>query len=294
MLKMQPPPQATPEFVPTDPSQQVAQADPNAVLEAERNTALRSQEKGTTDSSLPQLSGNPRAGLNYENSPRSVEQPNSSQPTPPIPVDPTQAEPPSKPTPESKPLPPTPKTEREPEPASADPKALPVLPSPYQPPQPATKPQPDRPETKPPSPTPPNAKPTPPSPPPTPYSFQREKSRIEGGRNADIGAPSPAAKESELGRYKAKVYRAIGSRWYISVEKNMAVLALGEAKIKFFVRANGTIDQIEVIDSTVNAEVLRNLSIRSVKDSQPFEVFSDSLKQQLGEGYWEEITFTIY
>ena len=54
------------EFIPTLPSQESAQVDPNAVLESERNTALRSRETPQKpDSPLPSMSGDSKVGLTW-------------------------------------------------------------------------------------------------------------------------------------------------------------------------------------------------------------------------------------
>ncbi|WP_246189515.1 hypothetical protein [Methylacidimicrobium cyclopophantes] len=118
--------------------------------------------------------------------------------------------------------------------------------------------------------------------------------QLTGGRTAEIGPASPASRETELGRYKARMYRAIGSRWYLEVEQNMALLALGAVQVRFYVQSDGTIRNLQIVSEEGRTEVLRTISSDSVRLSAPFEPFSEGMKTQLGGGFWEEITFTIY
>ncbi len=134
----------------------------------------------------------------------------------------------------------------------------------------------------------------PPAPPPSPASMPRHRMQLAGGRTAEIGPASPASRETELGRYKARMYRAIGSRWYLEVEQNMALLALGAVQVRFYVQADGTIRNLQIVSEDGRTEVLRTISNDSVRLSAPFEPFSEGMKTQLGGGFWEEITFTIY
>lgn len=120
---------------------------------------------------------------------------------------------------------------------------------------------------------------------------------VSGGAGMK-GLPSPEARDTELGRYKQKMYRAVGSRWYLKVQSSMSFLAIGTVRVKFFVRANGVLENVRIVDdsgaSNSSTEMLRTISQQSVVESAPFEPFSETMKQQLGAGYEEEFTFSIY
>lgn len=263
-------------FIPTDPSQEVAQENPNAVLESEHNTRLRSPERGTErNSAIPQLSGDPRAAISYQESPRI--QPSKTAPQP---STPERSRPPA---PEEKPTlqhPPEKPTERQELPEEG----VPVIPqaNPQQPP-----PRPPTPRSQ--NPTKPSESPAAPT-----MSFARERSQMNGSSRSEIGNASPESKATEMGRYKAKMYRAIGSRWYLMVEEQKSLLAIGSLKIKFYVQANGVIRDFQVVEASGRTEILEKISLQSIRASGPFEPFSDSMKQQMGVGYWEDITFAIY
>ena len=128
--------------------------------------------------------------------------------------------------------------------------------------------------------------------PPSMFSAEKHLSEVKGGaiQGDDI---SMASQETELGRYKSKLYRAIGSRWYLYVQRQISLLSVGNVRLRFYVRANGVIEKIEVIKGDARSP-LAAISRRSVTDVGAMEPFSEQLRQQLGEGYSEEITFSIY
>jgi outer membrane biosynthesis protein TonB len=308
IIKMDPPPaldsKREPIFVPTDPSQQSSQIDRTTILESERNTMLKSHERGTLDSPLPELSGNPKSGMVYKDSAASHEQKSLFSPPSPSttqsqqnPTDtPQQPKPLSQPSAASAPSPATPSLERSSEPEPNNPIDLPVLPPTVRPPQVLSQAQPElRPQT-PSANTPTSAQPQtrPPAPPPSIDSVQLEHSRIDGSRNLSEGDASSSSRETEIGAYKAKVYRAIGSAWYIAVERNMAVLGVGEVKVRFYIRSNGMVEELSVVDRSGQSDPLENLSLGAIRKCLPFNVFSDTMKEQLGDGYWQELTFSIF
>ncbi|HEY8966456.1 MAG TPA: hypothetical protein VIM58_08440, partial [Candidatus Methylacidiphilales bacterium] len=322
------------DFIPTLPSQESAQVDPNAVLESERNTALRSREAAKSDSPLPSMSGDSKSGLVWQSTPQSPAiNSNPSQASPqsqktqqaqPSPNQPTQQQNPQKATQTSKAAPPAllgDPTKKENAQAKNDTPVLgsngvPLFVAPTDPtgakdgqkdakpnPKPADKTDQEKTEQQQQQQqqvqqqqAQPQQNPSQAAPPPSAPSFARAKSQLNGSSSQDPGDPSPSSKETEIGRYKAKLYRTIGSRWYLNVEKNQTLLGVGEVRFKFFVRSNGTIDQITTLTQSGDCEVLKGVSLRSIKEAvgDGFEVFSDNMKQQLGDGYWEEITFSIY
>ncbi|MEM6885221.1 MAG: hypothetical protein AAF571_09330 [Verrucomicrobiota bacterium] len=127
---------------------------------------------------------------------------------------------------------------------------------------------------------------------PMAFSAQRRQSRLDGG--ADIGSQNSfGAEQTELGRYKEKLYRAVGSRWYHYVEDSSGLISIGMVKIRFYVRADGIFEKLEITEGDGTSQ-LHAISRRAIMiNSGQLEPFSESMKAQLGEGYWEEISFTI-
>ena len=280
------------DFIPTLPSQRVAEANPNAVLESEFNTARRSQASSPhPDSPLPTMTGVNHEGLVYNDTPASPQI--DSRPMTPSPATPPQPRQPNTPPPQATttqpPSPAKPQAVQPPTPPiPVVPGGVPLFPAP----QPKPTPQPPSPQNPSPAQTPTEASQA--APPPSTVSIAQQRSAISGGGTPEIGEPSPEAKETEMGKYKGKIYRMIGSRWYQYVETNMTTLAIGQVQVKFFVRANGVIDQVTMASSSGRIDILQGISLKAVSGSYG-DVFSDNLKQQLGsEGYWDEITFTIY
>lgn len=125
------------------------------------------------------------------------------------------------------------------------------------------------------------------------FSAQKQATTITGG--ARIGdTASLGVQESEMGRYKAKLYRAIGSRWYIYVRDGAAQVSVGIVKIRFKVSSTGEISDLETSQGDSFA-ALQAISRRAILDLRnQLDPFPQSMQEQLGDYYWEEVTFTIY
>jgi len=293
-LTLQPPPPAQrtkPIFVPTAP-------DPNAQhkqrpIVSANDTDLKSQSKTARapDSIMPDVNGkqnNPdlNTSPNVVAPPKpevSTTQPTPRQtkpqkPTPPQPKPQQGKQTPDKPT--IKPPPPTPPKKTTPD---VDPiTGLPVLPPlnvatlapPEQSSQPLT-PNPSRPQIA---------------------------TSIHGalGRNGDN---SPAAMASLLGKYKQKVYLAVGSNWYPKVDKSFGILGVGQVHIQFTIYADGTVTTkvLDAGDSTM--QTLLSISVNSIREAAPYDTFDqypglreEIIKEQGGDGssFTDDFTFSVY
>jgi len=294
-------------FVDTPTGETAKETDPNTPLESDRATNASSQNAGTGSTFLPNQTGVKVPGLNLVNTPRSIDNQGEQSPTPsPQKPDPTVAK--------AEPQPPKPEEQPKPEPKEKPDPKLPVDPKePKQAPQvkpfdtlpirpeadiQVTKAQPEETKKPDPNPTPKTQQPpqnaSPRSPPtPTQFSALKQQNTINGG--APMGPTSSVeAKDTDLGRYKAKLFRGIGSRWYLYVQQDNGLLGVGNVKIRFYVRSDGVITNLEIVQGKQNAQ-LAAISRRSIMEiSGQLEPFSDSLKLQLGDGYMEEVTFSIY
>ncbi|MEM1157661.1 MAG: hypothetical protein AAF649_08860 [Verrucomicrobiota bacterium] len=127
---------------------------------------------------------------------------------------------------------------------------------------------------------------------PMAFSAEKRQAFLPGG--AAVGSQNSfGAEQTELGRYKEKLYRAIGSRWYVYVEESSGLISIGMVKIRFYVRADGVFEKLQVIEGN-NSSQLHAISRRAIMvNSGQLEPFSESMRTQLGDGYWEEISFTI-
>jgi outer membrane biosynthesis protein TonB len=132
--------------------------------------------------------------------------------------------------------------------------------------------------------------------PPTEFSAAspyRRKTQLDGGA-AQNGEASIAIRETELGRYKQKLFNAIGSRWHLMVQKNGSMLEIGIVRVRFTITADGRIKNLQVIQGEQLSTLMR-VSRQSIFDlDQPWEPFSPTMRQQIGDEYTEEVSFTIY
>ncbi|MDR1305172.1 MAG: hypothetical protein LBK76_08125 [Verrucomicrobiales bacterium] len=128
---------------------------------------------------------------------------------------------------------------------------------------------------------------------PASFSTSRIASSMEGSA-PDDGVSSIAVKETEEGRYKVKLYRAIGSRWYQYVHMDTGLLNIGTVNIKFYVQADGTIVNLQISDGQDNSALVA-ISRRSILEvSGQLEPFSASMREKMGDGFWDDVNFSIY
>jgi len=283
-----PPPAPTAQqtpFLDTTQLPKLETPDPRAAFEGENNTAAMSREPGQGNPALPNQQGDQRPGLEFFNSTYSPENPTPLTP-PPTPKNPTKPEPVSEPVEEVA------RKQAIKENLRTNPSARIQMGDPEKEPKEVAK------EGQKAEPTKTQTPPTPqqqtePATPPTSFSAYKRENRIEGGASKGE-VNSAAARESEIGRYKAKLYRAIGSRWYAYVHQDTGTISLGVVRLRFFVRSDGVILPPEVVDGMQHSALLA-VSRRSVMEvSGQLEPFSENMRQQLGEGYYEEVSFSIY
>jgi hypothetical protein len=298
LIQLPPPPPAVPAtppkptpaqrpFIDTTDLARAEKPDPDALFQSDANTRAASRATGSGDPRLAQqTSEEARREFSLRDSTFSPEQPGQvASPAPNPKQDPTPPQPPKPPTP---PVETTAQKPPQPNPNNQDLKlrdgsGIALGPKPETAAKPPTPPVPPSPETSNPSES---------RAPPATFTADRRRSAISGG--APLGPESSvASQETELGRYKQKLYRAVGSRWYFDVQRQMSLLRVGSVRIRFFVRSNGVIEKPEFIEGD-SQTVLAGISLNSILKIGAMEPFSDQMKQQLGDGFWEEISFSIY
>lgn len=124
------------------------------------------------------------------------------------------------------------------------------------------------------------------------YQPEREQSRVEG-RITNRGKSAVSAVATPLGKYKAQVYNAVGSRWLYYVKSQMDVLAIGTARVSFVVTGEGRVRDIRVEGNTANAS-FAEVCERAIRDAEISQPPAGSL-DQLRDGRLEySISFTLY
>ncbi len=124
------------------------------------------------------------------------------------------------------------------------------------------------------------------------YQPEQEKSKVEGaisnrGKNAVDAVATP------LGKYKAQVYNAIGSRWLYYVKSQMDVLSIGTTKVSFFVTRAGRVQGIHIDANTANAS-FAEVCERAIRDAEISAPPAGSLDQMRDGRLEYSITFTLY
>ncbi len=296
-LTITPPPPALaqpkkPIFIPTAPEANVPHKIQQVESANDHDLTSKSKVARNPESIMPDVTGKThRADLNSSPNVQAPEKPEVSS-TPPVPK---QAKP-------EKPTPPQPK-----------PQTAQVTPP--RPPQPAPKPTPPAPPQK----TPPQVDPltglpllppinaptlappdsAQPVTPPTP-SQEQQATSVHGalGRNADN---SPAAMATALGKYKQKVYLAVGSRWYPKVDKSFQLIGPGTVDIQFTIHSDGRVETKVLDAGNSSMQTLLSISINSIREAAPFDPFPPEMVKELiseqggdGSTYTDDFSFSVY
>lgn len=124
------------------------------------------------------------------------------------------------------------------------------------------------------------------------YQPEQEQSRVEG-RITNRGKNAVSAVATPLGKYKAQVYNAIGSRWLYYVKSQMDVLAIGTARVSFAVTSAGRVRDIRVDGNTANAS-FAEVCERAIRDAEISQPPAGSLDQMRDGRLEYSITFTLY
>jgi hypothetical protein len=298
----QPPPLPLqrPTFIPTEPDPNAPKQ--NSPLISDNESALKSRDQATRKANvpLPDVKGHPHASDLREKPPSPASKPQpATPPTPKSQQQPPQPNP-AKPNPATKPEPPTP--------TQAHPSDNPEKTAGKQDVKRPVQPQPENPDglpVLPPIPAPTIAQESPQTvqiqqvqrkaAPQSAPSFAVHQTDVSGQAGAP-GDNSPSAMATDLGRYKAKVYRAVGSRWYAKIgDQQMQVLGVGTVHISYRIYADGHMEILGDPDGhTPSLMMLHSISLNSMTEAAPFEPFSDKMKKEVGESYTDDFSFSIY
>ncbi len=294
-LTLQPPPSSRPDFIPTEPD---AGAPPQkSPLISDNDVRLHSKNRvaRAPDMPLPDVTGKNHHSSLHE-TPASPQTKNpSGNPSPPTPDQQPQPPAPAKPNQAAKPTPPQPDQPSSLNPSATPMKAAPSKPLPQDPNGLPVLPPIDAPTLAPQVATTQEVSPMQhhkaSSPPP---SFAVHQSDVSGATGID-GDNSPQAMATDLGRYKAKVYRTVGSHWYAGVNNQIQLLGVGTVHVTYTVHSDGRMEITADPDkNNASLMLLHTISIQAMLDSSPFDPFSDAMKREVGESYSDDFTFSVY
>jgi outer membrane biosynthesis protein TonB len=304
-LSLQQEPAPTPPhklFMPTDPDA-LAKPNPKAPVESDNDARLKSMSKEARDASaiMPDVTADKTRTHDLKTRPNKPSPKPDLVAPPPSPQTAAAKQPPTPPQPQPqkanpaqqapKPTPPKPPTPTPPKPTPAAPSKTTVDPATGLPVLPPINAPTLAPET---------AVSTASIPNPVSTSLPEEASSSHGALGTH-GDNSPEAMATEFGRYKAKVYRAVGARWYPKVNDHFQVMPVGLVHVQFIIHSDGQVDTKVLEGDTSNLQMLLSISINSIRESAPFDPFTDTLKQEIikeqggdGESYTDDFTFSIY
>jgi hypothetical protein len=127
-----------------------------------------------------------------------------------------------------------------------------------------------------------------------PASSEPEIAQDSHGALGTHGDTSPAAMATELGRYKAKVYRTVGGRWYPAVDRQFQILPVGVVHIQFTIHSDGSVDTKVLDGDNGSMQILLTISLEAIRESAPFDPFTPSMIKEVGDSYTDDFSFSIY
>lgn len=298
VLAPPPPAQHQPEFIPTEPQANAPHQD--APLISDNDVQLRSKNRTARDenSPLPDVTGQKDQSFTLHSQAPSLSiKSNPSPPSPQQPKEqPQQQKTAQQPNKETKPEPPDPNainptdnpekgkdaTKDKEVAEQYDPNGLPVLPAINAPTI-----QPQTPQTQ-------LVPQTRAAPPHSVPSFAVYQSDVSGQAGAP-GDNSPSAMATDLGRYKAKVYRAVGARWYEKVASQLQVLGVGSVRVTYTIYKDGTLTITADPDgANPSLMLLHSISINSMTEAAPFDPFTPAMIKEVGDSFTDDFSFSIY
>jgi outer membrane biosynthesis protein TonB len=209
--------------------------------------------------------------------------------------------------PEVSSTPPTPKQAKPEKPTPPQPNPQQARQPPPQPPQPTTKPAPPTPPQKappqvdpitglpvlPPLNVPTMAPPNSAAQPLAPAPSQLQQATSVHGAIGQSGDNSPAAMETELGKYKQYVHDVVGTWWYPDIDQHFGTIGVGMVHIQFTIHSDGRITDVTVLEGD-NLEILKDISHHALVAPAPYKPFSDAMIKEVGDSYTDDFSFSVY
>jgi outer membrane biosynthesis protein TonB len=134
-----------------------------------------------------------------------------------------------------------------------------------------------------------------------PAPSQLQQAASVHGALGRAGDNSPAAMATALGKYKQKVYYAVGSHWYPKIDNSFQLIGAGVVHIQFTIHSDGTVDTKVLDGGSSGMQILLAISINSIREAAPYDPFppemvKELISQQGGDGssYTDDFTFSIY
>jgi TonB family C-terminal domain len=129
---------------------------------------------------------------------------------------------------------------------------------------------------------------------PVPPSYRREQAQTRSSGNiSNRGVASVNALGTPLGRYSKQLQDAVGSRWYMYVERQRDLVSIGTLHLRFVVDRSGRVGNLKILSNTSN-EAFGNVCLQAVQDVKMPPIPEDVAATLPSEGLEEEYTFTMF
>jgi TonB family protein len=113
------------------------------------------------------------------------------------------------------------------------------------------------------------------------------------GNISNRGVSSVNAIGTPLGRYTKQLQDAVGSRWYLYVERQRDLVSIGTVHLRFVVDRSGRVANLKIVSNSSN-ESFANVCLQSVQEVKMPPIPDEVAATLPSEGLDEELTFTIY
>jgi TonB family protein len=134
--------------------------------------------------------------------------------------------------------------------------------------------------------------PAPQRPPASSYRREQTPTRM-AGNISNRGVSSVNALGTPLGRYTKQLQDAVGSRWYLYVERQRDLVSIGTVHLRFVVDRSGRVANLKIVSNSSN-ESFANVCLQSVQEVKMPPIPDEVAATLPSEGLDEELTFTIY
>jgi len=111
-------------------------------------------------------------------------------------------------------------------------------------------------------------------------------------RGDDIVSNSFASPLAERQKYICYMIDSISPSWRKAMYANQSGLTYGKVTVHCIIHSDGSITDL-IVTVGESAGLLKNVSMKVLRDSAPFKPFSNALIKETGKNFGNDFTFTI-